>query len=549
MKKKKNQIKMNKWLEMKPYKRESIIDFKYLRLCNTVLEAIESINTFEFLREYLDDEEIQSLACFLTSYFEDKVSGTNIFNSFIDANIELYNAPLPFCEVSNTAPPEDASVTECLEDAPNKLEVSFLIWYFTALVNQRGFTDPRNEIILDIAEVVAQVFDEAFEFGFKANIQLKEAYEIDEDEDDYYKARYLMQKVIFGSYLFYPDTGIRRNKVGMEIIEKNKHTPNVETMLDDFIDSASHSWRTKLLSLSAKEWTSRILGKEHKLSNDILNMSDKVKGFFLYEKQDENDVFIEHIASGKKFKLTKKSFDYAYELNKNSIFYLGLVNWKGEWWFSGSYVSFPFKQKIIDMEKMNEESLRSVSFLNDNKDKIKDYLKNQLQVFQDISEGEQINFMPTKDIKNFMKKFHKRYNESLNLSKDESKQAEKRSKEKGIDKNNFKDVDFPESEFGDKALVFFNPNSGIEFEFDSINAFPLKNNCFFNEERSDQEAINLLLSPYSSKELILYCIENCKEKLSIFDTEMGKLVLDNLDFLLRFWKAENYHTKAQLILV
>jgi len=40
----------------------------------------------------------------------------------------------------------------------------------------------------------------------------------------------------------------------------------------------------------------------------------------------------------------------------------------------------------------------------------------------------------------------------------------------------------------------------------------------------------------------MYCIDNCKSKLSFFKNDIGKKYLDDIDFLLRFWKKDNYHT-------
>ena len=45
-----------------------------------------------------------------------------------------------------------------------------------------------------------------------------------------------------------------------------------------------------------------------------------------------------------------------------------------------------------------------------------------------------------------------------------------------------------------------------------------------------------------SKELVMYCIDNCKSKLSFFTKGVGKKYIEDIDFLLRFWKMDNYHT-------
>jgi hypothetical protein len=44
----------------------------------------------------------------------------------------------------------------------------------------------------------------------------------------------------------------------------------------------------------------------------------------------------------------------------------------------------------------------------------------------------------------------------------------------------------------------------------------------------------------------MYCIDNCKSKLPFFKDGDGKSYLKDIDFLLRFWKKENYHTKPAI---
>lgn len=103
-----------------------------------------------------------------------------------------------------------------------------------------------------------------------------------------------------------------------------------------------HKSCTKLLSLTSKEWVVETLGETHPLSIDFQTMSLKVQGFFFYKGQDDNVVFLEHIASGKKFNLFKKSFESAHELVQiDTIVFVGIVRWKNEWWFSGIYFQSP----------------------------------------------------------------------------------------------------------------------------------------------------------------------------------------------------------------
>ena len=46
-----------------------------------------------------------------------------------------------------------------------------------------------------------------------------------------------------------------------------------------------------------------------------------------------------------------------------------------------------------------------------------------------------------------------------------------------------------------------------------------------------------------STELAMYCIDNCKDKLPFFKTDVGKTYLEDVDFFLRFGKKKNYYSE------
>ncbi|MEM0939378.1 MAG: hypothetical protein AAF600_07470 [Bacteroidota bacterium] len=78
-------------------------------------------------------------------------------------------------------------------------------------------------------------------------------------------------------------------------------------------------------------------------------------------------------------------------------------------------------------------------------------------------------------------------------------------------------------------------------------AFPLPENHFYNPDESEEETIMLLTSDEISKELALYCIENFKDDLPLFiNDDTWKAYLRDVDFLLRFWKKNQYHAKYKI---
>lgn len=529
-------IYIKDWLDIKPYVQQTKTDSYYLRICNDVKRAITSNKQSLVLQKYLGKKNIDHLSCFLTSYLEDLVSGTNIWNTFVKMHKRLYKKQLPFYILD-----------EYTEEEINQQDVRFLIWYFINTVQEENFIAPFNDFIVKLSEKVSDVFVKAWVYAPK-NEYLKSFYQIDEDEKDFYVARNLINTILFNTYLFYPDTLLKLKVLDIETFEDRKSDDNIMVFLNENRDSTLHNIHTRLLSLKGKEWAAEILGNDHLLSKSFFSLTQRIRGFFLYKGQDDYNIFIEHIASGKKFELTKKSFDQSASLSTvDTIIFMGIVKWKDEWWFSGVYFQQPFHSDLILDEKNSLESRMAVNFLDHHKKEIEDHLNKQLKAFKDFNNGSQIAFLSSEKINDFYRGYMDFFNNSLNLSAKEIEEAKLRARKDGFfsKEKELKDL----SNVSDTGLVFYNPKTGVEIALGVNSAFPLPNNPFYNAEKSDDDIMSLLLSDEMSTELALFCIDNCKKDLPFFSEGVGKMYLKDIDFLLRFWKKENYYAIPSITFV
>ncbi len=529
----KKKIYIQQWLDFKPYQSQTATDGYYLKLSNDVKKAITTNTQSLVLQTYLQPQEIDMLACFLTSYFEDLISETRLWNSFVKKHKELYNKQLPFYFLD-----------EYYEDEINLQDISFLIWYFMNTIQEEKFIAPFNDFIIETAEKIMAVFDKAWGYA-PENEHLKQFYEIAENETDFYAARAINDIVLFQSYLFYSDTNRIIKEKEIEIIKNSDAKENIQMFLNDNRDDTLHKSHTRLLSLTAKEWASEIIGENHPLKKDFRNISERIRGCFFYKGQDENNVFIEHIASSKKFNLTKKSFDKGDTLKEiDTILFMGIVQWQNEWWFSGIFFQQPFNADLILDEKNSMAARMQVNFLDHQTKEVDDVLNQQYKAFLDFNNGLPIAFIPSEKVDVFTKNYIDYFNASLKLSAKKQKEAKQRARDEGYfgteyEPKNYEDV-------SETALVFFNPKSGVEIALTVNSAFPLPNNPYFDKTENEDHILRLLMDESLSVELVMYCINNCKSKLPFFNDGVGKSYLKDIDFLLRFWKKDNYHTKPAI---
>jgi len=533
----KNRIFITEWKSFKPYGIHSSSDNYYLKLTNEINKIFYKKYNI-FLETYLDKNKIDLLAIFLVSYFEDIISETRIFSSFVKKHQELYGTELPFYDTS-----------EYYEDEINIQDVKFLIWYFLNTLIDNVLIYPTQPFIHLIAEDVMQVFEREYEYA-PENPVLQIVYQLPDNEKDYYKIRDFLQTIIFDTYLFKIDTDFELIQVETKILEENKDDEMLPHYINELLDTSTFSVKTKLLALSSKEWAAEILGEQHSLYNSILNISNKISGFFFYKGQDETDIFLEHIATDKKFKLTKKSFEKYDELTEiDTIIHIGMVRWQGEWWFSGFFVQMDFDANLVLDEKKSIKSRMAVNFLDEDTEEVKDIMQKYFDAFKAINNNKQIAFMPANKVEYFTNKIKEFYNNSLNLSKKEREVAIKRVKKDGFfgETNNDNFLDF--DEHPEPAVVFFNTKSGIEINFEVASAFPDKDNPFYKKEDEEVELIRLFADKGISPELVNYCIDNYQNELTFLHNRLGKIFKDYTDFLSRFYKKENYYSKSHITMI
>ncbi|MBW6483483.1 MAG: DUF3843 family protein [Vicingaceae bacterium] len=543
----KNKIYIQDWIEFKPYDKQVKTDVYYIKIANKVKEAIAYEFPYE-LDEFFEPHEKNMLACFLTSYFEDIISETNVWNTFVKKHKELYNKEVPFFEIDDEYYPREI----------NQQDIAFLIWYFFNSMQNEKIIHFYNDFIENMAFEVMEVFEEEFEFA-PENEHLKAMYQVTLTKDDFYTIRELTLDLLKKNYLFIPDTGLtfrlEIEDVLENAIENNDDEEHLMLKLRETELSLLTKRHTKLLNFKGNEWFAYILGENHPLYNAILTMGNRIAGFFFYRGEDENDVFLEHISSGMQFKLTKKSLEEPLSIkNNDDLVFVGIQRWQNEWWFSGNFFTVPFDADFILDQKNSIVDRQQVNFIDHevNKANLKEQMDEQEKSFLAFNNQSYIAYLPKNEIDKFCENYYHFYNKALNLSEKEKQDAIKRVKEDGFTneeiqmKSLVNDADTAEIE---EAIVFYNPKSGIEVATGINGAFPAPENKFYSEEHNYSDTLGLIVNEEFSAELVHYCIDNFKEKSEFFNSYTGKQYLMDLDFILRFYKGNNYQAKPQITIL
>ncbi len=166
-------IYIKSWLELKPYEKQTITDAYYLDLSNKINKVLIN-NHFDVLQMYFKDKDVNAISCFIASYFEDIISETNIFTSFVEFHKNLYDKELPFYDTK-----------KYYEEEINEQDVTFLFWYFFNSYQTERFIFPNNSFFSEMASSIMEILDEEYEYA-PENELLKQYYQIDNDEQIFY---------------------------------------------------------------------------------------------------------------------------------------------------------------------------------------------------------------------------------------------------------------------------------------------------------------------------------------------------------------------------
>ena len=414
--KKKNRIFIKDWLIQKPYDSQTNSDIYYLKLCNKVYTIFQEPMYLKLL-DLVNDEDLKQISCVIVGYFEDIISNIGLWKTFVNQHQKMYGKKLPFYQIE-----------EYYDNEINEEDVCFLMWYLLNSMQNKTLVGPKSELILVVANKILEVLEEEYEYAPENNL-LKSFYQLNDDETDYYTVRASIDQLLFNSYLFFSDTRIRLEEGVLETI--NDFNQNTLALMDAYRDNFIHDAYTSLLGIKGKDWLAELLGKNHPLYDNLKSMGPKLEGYFLYKGQDNKYVFLEHIASEKKFHLLKKSFDMASELTTiDNMVCIGLVQWSDEWWFSGVFIQTDFDANIVLNEKNSVQSHHQLSSLPENKKIIQEVISLQKRSFLKQNNNSQLVFISTSKINQFMEEFTNFHNTQVKLTTAEKKKIKENPKKR-----------------------------------------------------------------------------------------------------------------------
>jgi len=501
-----SRIALKDWLEYHPYDREVSTDHFYIDLCNDIQHEMLHVDAYD----YLVGADYKYLACMLVCYFEDTVSQTGIWTSFIDEHHKLYGKYLPFYDMVDYERGE-----------LNLADIQFLIWHFCSNLSVHiHFIDPYSIEKAEIARVIYSMLNETIGHA-PVNEDLKDKLTLAPDAD-FHTVCERLDFFFFGCYFhhYYTTTLMEEEILDM----KNRKGAQID--VDDRRAHLLFNRVSPLLAQHSGEMLAHWVGGTHPLYQNLMSLSERKEGFFLYEGENSIHLKMKHIVSGVLINLNNPDWDFPLAAGI-TIVRMGIVHWGDEWYATGS--AFP----VTDFN--HEESNEKEECLFTSVASQMGVIKREEECFLEVNENKRIQFFDSKRetfffIDSVWETYHLKYGMD------------------SIDRKMFDvhSVTFDMDEDLENIVVFFNPHSGMEFYPDIAQFISDDSNIYF-DNKTEINIEDLILNERISSNFISFLIENqIIEIESIFGKDGFHYVITDCDFLLRYWKKEQYLSKPKL---
>lgn len=523
---KKNRIYIQDWLGQHPYQGRSDADSYYLQVANEINNAL---STLWFDEEETDalirPEIIKTLSIYLTCYLEDVVSGTKLFEAFRLEHQALYSKMLPYFD--------DQDLTDYYSEDINPQDVLVLTWLFFSERNPHLFLDKDGRLIALVTDLAYAVLEEHYEVA-PENTLLQQEYTLPADAN-YLQVRSFSEKVIATNYItggYYYNSLMQH----MDIADlgRYQHDPAyLNQMTFRVRDNHFIFFRLHLLALKSCEFVSAMLGTAHPQYENTRAIGNRIDSFFEYEKVTHDQLQLKHLSTGELFLINLNSIQNFKEPAAAQLFYMEIVPWKDAWNLSGMMSAIEADQIDLTTDPETTQTYL-VEVLRGKRTQIEktEQQIEEVKALFSTKHNDLLAFMSEVDMNDYIHELTNTYREQKGLALVDKQDSSDASKDKSV-------------------TAFYNPKFGLEFFGGIAELFPLEQNPFFVKNENEpinyaQSLLQLLVQKFFSVGLV-------EHYYALYEKEINEqffypLDRNTLDFLLRFYKSETYHSLPLLMI-
>ena len=267
------------WLQLHPYKQSDPTDSYYTNIANRIYGMLEETR----LAYSFEKDEVKQISIRMAAYFEDVISGLNIWRSFITEHKALYGKFLPFYT------PDD----HYYDDEVNYEDIRFLLWHYTQQYHgfHKGtFVSPDNAANGDTAKLIYQMFCDEWTTA-PENERLQQLFAPETRYEDVDKYNELLHWFHYQCYLF-TDSHQELTDTVKEYWEQTKEKD--EQFIMTAYEALAHISKSAFLAYTAPKWLSLIFPADHPDHSLFVEEGEKSQAFKEPVSEESKKILTEH---------------------------------------------------------------------------------------------------------------------------------------------------------------------------------------------------------------------------------------------------------------
>ena len=268
------------WLQLHPYKQSDPTDSYYTNIANRIYGMLEETR----LAYSFEKDEVKQISIRMAAYFEDVISGLNIWRSFITEHKALYGKFLPFYT------PDD----HYYDDEVNYEDIRFLLWHYTQQYHgfHKGtFVSPDNAANGDTAKLIYQMFCDEWTTA-PENERLQQLFAPETRYEDVDKYNELLHWFHYQCYLF-TDSHQELTDTVKEYWEQTKEKD--EQFIMTAYEALAHISKSAFLAYTAPKWLSLIFPADHPDHSLFVEEGEKSQAFKEPVSEESKKMLTEHV--------------------------------------------------------------------------------------------------------------------------------------------------------------------------------------------------------------------------------------------------------------
>lgn len=378
-----NKITPKQWLEFHPYKTSNNIDKYYTEIANRIKQTLLSTGIMCY------DDDITDMSLRLAAWFEDIISQTHIWKTFINECEKRYGKKLPFYPIGNNYH----------TDGINLEDIYFLLWHCLQQQNLgEQVINPENPGIQKAGNLIYEILSKESK-NAPQNPRMQDFFQKPTPaQEDFLVYRAQLEWFHFNCYFSLGNLHALQEQTYNVLADYEGNKPKEINMLCYRLKVSSlFQARSNLLSLPSYKWLSLIWEENKATAGPWKDIETLPESYYLYLKEDERCIYVQSFTEEKQIlAIDKESLDLQNIKDlkaENSVINCMLVKYGDTWWQNG--VLF-----IVDNDNELEATIA--------KENSKRNLTNEKLAFQDFmkaNEGKFFVFCRNKrELSNFLSK-------------------------------------------------------------------------------------------------------------------------------------------------